>query len=172
MTSLASKVFTGIAASAMTLTPLATADAQDALSSANQNVAPASVSTEPLTVQYVEASDRTLNDARTIAADASHERLAIVVWGGNRALQQEAYNAALDLVDMGIEVAFVRAPDHDESASEAFMQVYARATPRAEGHWSETRLAEVRPDVRNAALRAYEDAFPQRLAALQPASLR
>lgn len=169
MPSLATKIFGGVAAGALALSATP-ALADDAAVPANNNVAAASV--EPLSVQYVEASDRTLNDARFIAANASHDGIAIVVWGGNHALQQEAYNAALDLVDMGIEVAFVRAPDHDSSDGEAFMQIYALATPRAEGHWSEARLSEVRPDVRNAALRAHQAAFPEQVAVLQPATLR
>lgn len=164
MKNVANKLFGLAAATALAVTPMG-AGAQDAIQPANANA-----SVQAQTVQYVGAENETINDARMLAASASQNKIAIVVWGGNRALQQEAYNAALDLNDMGIRVAFVRAPDHDSSDQEAFMQVYGRAAPRAEGHWSVERLAEVRPDVRSAALQAHQDIFPEQVAAIQPAA--
>tara|TARA_R110001592_G_scaffold100311_2_gene284732 strand:- start:167 stop:646 length:480 start_codon:yes stop_codon:yes gene_type:complete len=156
-------MFGAVAAGALVLTPTAIF-AEDAVAPANMNVAAASVST--LQVQFVDAHNRTANDARTLAADASHNKIAIVVWGGNRTIQQEAYNAARDLVGAGIPTAFVLAPDGNGSTGDAYMQVYAASTPRTEATFGTNYAHEVRADLRNAGLVAYREAFPAQVAAL------
>tara|TARA_R110000850_G_scaffold38800_28_gene101014 strand:- start:5381 stop:5893 length:513 start_codon:yes stop_codon:yes gene_type:complete len=164
MRNVANKIFGAVASAALVATPVAMANAEDAVTSANTNVAVATV--DPLQVQYVGAQDQTLNDARTLVADASHNKVAIVVWGGNRTLQQEAYNAALDLVDMGIPTAFVLAPDHNSSEAEAVMQVYAGSRPYTDAAIGTDHANIVRTTMREAGVVAYRDAFPQRVAAL------
>ncbi len=159
----AKTIFGSIAAGVFALTPV-TAFSQAA--PANQNVTPVAASVQELQVQYVGVQDRSINDARFIAAAASRDKVAIVVWGGNRTIQQEAYNAALDLVDMGIPTAFVLAPDHNSLDDEAVTQVYAASTPRSDGHYGTDHANLVRADMRDAGIAAYREAFPQQLAAL------
>lgn len=118
-------------------------------------------------VQFVDAQDHTINDARILAAAASSQRVAIVVWGGDRTLQQEAYNAARDLNSMGIETAFVLAPDHNSLSGDAVMQTYADSLPRSDAHWGINNSNQVRADMRQAGLAAYREAFPERYRTLQ-----
>ena len=173
MTSWAKKALSAFIGATMIATPLSACAAEDsAASEANTEAGNESTSSAPsmqatkLSLQYVGAQDRTINDARTLAADASHNKVAIVVWGGNRTIQQEAYNAALDLIDMGIPTAFVLAPDHNDLDGDAVMQVYAGSTPRSDGRMGTDNAAFIRADMREAGLRAYKEAFPQRVATL------
>jgi hypothetical protein len=142
---------------------LATASLPFAGAVAQERPAEASTSS----VQFIDAQNRTMNDARTLAADASHNRIAIVVWGGNRAIQQEAYNAARDLVGMGIPAAFVLAPDGNGVDADAYMQVYAASTPRSEATYGANYANLVRADLRNAGVTAYHEAFPREFEALK-----
>ena len=159
----AKTIFGSIAAGALALTPVA---AFSQAAPANQNTTPVAASVQQLQVQFVDAQNRTPNDARILAAAASNERVAIVVWGGNRALQQEAYNAARDLVGVGIPTAFVLAPDGNGLENDAYMQVYAASTPRTEATFGTNFAHEVREDLRNAGLYAYREAFPAQMVAL------
>lgn len=147
-------------------TPLAVANAEDAVTPANMNVAAASVVSPE--VQFVDAQFETPNDARVLAAAASHDRVAIVVWGGNRAIQQEAYFAARDLAGAGIPTAFVLAPDGNGIDTDAFLQIYADAAPRADGTLAQNGVERIRQVTRDGALAAYREAFPAQLAALTP----
>lgn len=146
-------------------TPVAMANAEDTVTPANTNVAAAAVATPQ--VQFVDAQSRTMNDARILAAAASNDKVAIVVWGGNRALQQEAYNAARDLAGVGIPTAYVLAPDHNSLEGDAVMQVYAASTPRFDAHGGSDNASDVRPIMRDAGVDAYREAFPAQLAALR-----
>ncbi len=150
----------------MVATPLAAAHAEDTATPANINVATASVATPQ--VQFVDAQDRTPNDARLLAAAASTDQVAIVVWGGNRAIQQEAYNAARDLAGVGIPTAFVLAPDGNGIETDAFLQIYAAAAPRADGTLAQNGVERIRQVTRDGALAAFREAFPAQLAALTP----
>lgn len=162
MKNVAKKIFAGIAGTALALSP-ASAIANDDAPATN---GAAAITANALTVQFVGAQNRTINDARTLAADASHNKVAIVVWGGNRAIQQEAYNAALDLVDMGIPTAFVLAPDENGLEGDAAMTVYAASLPRSDSRWGTNYTDQVRADMREAGIAAYREAFPQQVAAL------
>lgn len=159
----AKTIFGSIAAGALALTPVA---AFSQAAPANQNTTPVAVSVQQLQVQYLTAQDLSNDGARLVAASASRDKIAIVVWGGNRTIQQEAYNAALDLVDMGIPTAFVLAPDGNGSDGDAYMQVYAASTPRSESTFGTEYANLVRADMREAGLVAYREAFPRQLAAL------
>lgn len=117
-------------------------------------------------MQFVDAQRDTPNDARILAAAASRDKVAIVVWGGNRTIQQEAYNAARDLVGMGIPTAFVLAPDDNGLDGDAAMTVYAASLPRSDSRWGTNYAREVRADMREAGIDAYRRAFPAQLAAL------
>lgn len=153
-----------MAGAALVATPMVTAIAQDAATPANMNVAAASVTTPQ--VQFVDAQNRTPNDARILAAAASTDQIAIVVWGGNRTIQQEAYNAARDLVGMGIPAAFVLAPDDNGLVNDAALQVYAASLPRSDGRMGTDNAQYVRADMREAGIAAYREAFPAQLAQL------
>tara|TARA_R110002110_G_scaffold67928_8_gene184406 strand:+ start:611 stop:1102 length:492 start_codon:yes stop_codon:yes gene_type:complete len=160
MRNVANKIFGAVAAGAMAMTPMA---AFSQAAPANQNV---DVSVQQPSVQYVDATRETMAGARGFAAAASNDKVAIVVWGGNRAIQQEAYNAALDLADMGIPTAFVLAPDGNGLDGDAHMQIYAASTPRANATYGTQYASEVRPSMREAGIAAYREAFPAQLAVL------
>ena len=61
----------------MIATPLTVAHAEDTVTPANTNVAATTV--DPLEVQYLPAQDLTADGARLVAANASRDRVAIVV---------------------------------------------------------------------------------------------
>ena len=82
--------------------------------------------------QFVNVSDRSINDARLAAAAATKSQVAIVVWGGTKDLQHKAYKAAADLVGEGIPAAFVIAPDHNTTPHDAVFQVFAKSIPTGE----------------------------------------
>lgn len=159
----AAPVALGLGAVASAVVPFA-ATAQER-SVATQPVA-ANTNVATPTVQFIDAQNRTMNDARTLAADASHNKVAIVVWGGNRTIQQEAYNAARDLVGMGIPTAFVLAPDDNGTDGDAMLQVYAAALPRSDGRMGTNYAQFIRADMREAGIEAYRTAFPAQLARL------
>jgi hypothetical protein len=133
------------------------------LVAANTNVA---VSTTTPQVQYVDVSRYSAGYAREAAGAASHDGIAIVVWGGNRTIQQEAYNAARDLAGIGIRTAFVLAPDDNGLDGDAALQVYAASTPRSDGRMGTNNAQYIRTDMRDAGLRAYREAFPAQAIAL------
>lgn len=165
MASLARKTLSAFIGAAMIGAPIAAYASDDA--AANENIANSTTAVpQKLKIQYVGVQDRTINDARTAAADASHNKVAIIVWGGNRTIQAEAYKAALDLIDMGIPTAFVLAPDHNNLDGDAVMQTYAASTPRSDAHWGLNNADKVREDMREAGIAAYKQAFPQRVATL------
>lgn len=170
MASLAKRVL-GSFLGATLLATSAAACAEEAETATNTETAAATSSatatqSPQLSVQYVGAQDLSLDGAQFVAANASRDKVAIVVWGGNRTIQQEAYNAALDLIDMGIPVAYVLAPDHNSLDGDAVMQVYAASTPRHDSHVGTNSAADVREYMRDASVTAYREAFPQQFAAL------
>lgn len=104
------------------------------------------------------------------AAQASHNKIAIIVWGGNRELQQEAYNAALDLRDEGIPLAFILGPALVPLDNVASYQVYAGGRPMYEGYGSRFGSAHVnlvRPTVARMGRNAFREAFPEQYRALR-----
>ena len=166
MASLAKMAFGAIAGTAMMATPLATATAEDAANNNAQVTQVAAAAAVTPEVQFIDAQSFTTNDARFTAANASRDKVAIVVWGGNRALQQEAYFAARDLAGAGIPTAFVLAPDHNSLSDDAVMLVYAASTPRSDAAYGTNFAGEVRSNMRDAGLTAYREAFPAQVAQL------
>lgn len=118
------------------------------------------------TVQFIDAQNDAIPVARRLAAVASRDKVAIIVWGGNRTIQQEAYNAARDLVGMGIPTAFVLAPDDNGLDGDAALQVYAGSLPRSDGRMGANNAQYIRADMRDAGIEAYRTAFPAQLAQL------
>lgn len=173
MTSWAKKALSAFIGATMVATPLNACAAEDSVASeanteaTNENVSSApSMQATKLSVQFVGVQDQTINDARIVAAAASNSKIAIIVWGGNRTIQQEAYNAALDLIDMGIPVAFVLAPDTNGLEGDASFQIYARSEPRFDGSVGVDNASDLRPVIRQAGLDAHKEVFPQQVATL------
>jgi len=166
MASLAKMAFGAIAGTAMMATPLATATAEDAANSNAQVTQVAATAAVTPQVQFVNAMDRTENDARILAAAASTDKVAIVVWGGNRAIQQEAFFAARDLAGAGIPTAFVLAPDGNGIEADAYLEIYAASTPRRDGTIANNGAERIRQVTRDGGLAAYREAFPTQVAQL------
>ena len=119
----------------------------------------------------LDGSKRSADFVRTGAAAASQDKIAIIVWGGNRVLQQEAYNAALDLRDAGIDVAFIIGPDSNRFDVDAEFQVYARGVPVYEGNgalFGEANAHEVRPTVIRMGRNAHAAHFSTQTTGQQP----
>jgi len=156
---------TGVAlAGAMALPAIANDDANDApVIEASVSVEAPAKMTKP---QYVGAAHETPNDARILAAAASRDKVAIVVWGGTKELQLEAYKAAQQLVNEGIPVAFVLAPDSNGFTADAFFQTYAMSKPYGEATYGVDNAHLVRADIYQGARDAYTSNFPQRYSQL------
>jgi len=159
----AAPVALGLGAVASAVVPFA-ANAQERPVAAQPVAANTNIATP--TVQFIDAQNDAIPVARRLAAVASRDKVAIVVWGGNRTIQQEAYNAARDLVGMGIPTAFVLAPDDNGLDADAAMTVYAASLPRSDSRWGTNYASEVRTDMREAGIEAYRTAFPAQLAQL------
>lgn len=153
---------------AMMATP---AFAGENAANSNVPVANASISsTAPKAMaepHFVNASTWTENDASLAAAAASVDKVAIVVWGGSKQLQYEAFLAAQDLVNAGVPTAFVLAPDHNSTPNDAVFQVYAKSAPQGEdSHIGVNHTDLVRSAMYEHAKYAYQTNFPQRVASL------
>lgn len=160
----AAPIALGIGAAATAFIPAAgiaqTMQAQPA--AANANV-------QQVAFQTLDGSSRSVRFVQAGAAEASRDKIAIVVWGGSRELQQQAYNAALDLRDQGVPLAFIIGPDLNGYTEDANFQVYARSLPQFEGDGANiggANVAMVRPEVVRMGREAYARGFPRELAAL------
>lgn len=160
----AAPIALGIGAAATAFIPAAgiaqTMQAQPA--AANANV-------RQVAFQTLDGSSRSVRFVQAGAAEASRDKIAIVVWGGSRELQQQAYNAALDLRDQGIPLAFIIGPDLNGYTEDANFQVYARSLPQYEGNgatFGGAHADEVRPTVVRMGQNAFRNQFPRELAAL------
>lgn len=165
MASLATRAFGILAAGAAALTPLSPALSQDATTPANAN---ASVDTETPFATFND-TDQTPDFVRTGAAMASRDKIAIVVFSGNRNLQREAYQAALQLRDEGMPLALILGPSLDPTNSSAAIQVYARGVPVYEGYGAvigEDNIASVQPETLRGARSAHQRHFGERTATL------
>jgi len=149
---------------------LATAMAMPALAQDAANDAPvvnASVATTTMTKpQFVNVSDWNIGDARVAAAAASSDKVAIVVWGGTKELQYEAFLAAQDLVNEGIPAAFVIAPDTNGHTADAYFEVFAKSAPKGDSTFGVKNAHLVRQDMYDGAKSAYNSTFPVRVAEL------
>lgn len=157
-------IFGSVAAGALLLS-VSAAIAQGA--PANQSVA--KPSSEPVAFATFNDTDRSVNFVKEGAAAASSDKIAIVVFSGNRKLQREAYQAALQLRDDGLPLALILGPSLDPSNSSAAIQVYARSVPVYEGYGAiigEDNIDYLRAEMIRAARSAYERHFPERYRAL------
>jgi hypothetical protein len=167
MKNVANKTFGLATAGALALTPMA-AHAEDAAVPANGNAA----SVQQVAFSTFDGRQRSIRFVEAGAAEASRDKVAIIVWSGNRELQQEAYNAALQLRDEGYSLALILGPSLGEGDNDANIQVYARGVPVYEGTgaWIGRNNADmVRPETVRMAREASISHFPREVASLAPA---
>jgi len=165
MRNVANKMFGAVAAGAMAMTPMA---AFSQAAPANQNVTPVAVAVSTPFATFND-TDQTPDFVRTGAAMASRDKIAIVVFSGNRDLQREAYQAALQLRDEGVPLALILGPSLDPSNSSAAIQVYARSVPVYEGYGAVIGIDNidmVQSETLRGARSAYQRHFPRELATL------
>jgi hypothetical protein len=174
MSALTNRIFRNVvAAPALALATAAAAFSPAAVAAQERPVAAqpvaANANVQQVAFQTLDGSSRSVRFVQAGAAEASRDKIAIVVWGGNRELQQQAYNAALDLRDQGIPLAFIVGPDLNGYDVDANFQVYARGVPVFDGdgaHLGANHASEVRPTVLRMGQTAFRDHFPRELAAL------
>jgi len=143
---------------------------EDAANS-NATVVAASVSTAPARMTkplYKDVSKLASKEAiLQELANVSIDKVAIVVWGGNRTLQQEAWNASLDLVRDGIPTVMVVAPDHNSLPQDAIFQIYAKSLPQGQdGHFGTDHADKVRVNMYENGKYAYRKNYTQQVAGL------
>ncbi len=103
--------------------------------------------------------DESTRLVRTMTAQASRNRVAIVVWGGSNSIIQQAYNAAVELHREGVLVSFLLGPADGLPANQAHIQVYVDG-----GRHSDTLAVSGGDETRLAVLRAGRAGNNQRLA--------
>ena len=166
MRNVANKIFGLAAAGAMAMTPMA---AFSQAAPANQNITPVAASVQPVAFATFDDTDQTPDFVRTGAAMASRDKVAIVVFSGNRDLQREAYQAALQLRDEGVPLALILGPSLDPSNSSAAIQVYARSVPVYEGYGAVIgvdNIDHLRAETLRGARSAYQRHFSREIATL------
>ena len=176
MSALTNKIFRNVvAAPALALATAAAAFSPAAVAAQERPVAAqpvaanANVQAQPVAWQTLDRRSSTVRGTQGSAAEASRDKIAIIVWGGNRELQQQAYNAALDLRDQGIPLAFIVGPDLNGYDVDANFQVYARGAPAFEGNGATlgvNHASNVRSTVVRMGQTAYRDFFAPEVAAL------
>ncbi|MGE4314322.1 MAG: hypothetical protein AB7E85_08660 [Pseudobdellovibrionaceae bacterium] len=130
--------------------------------------AAANANVQQVAFQTLDGSTRTPDFVRTGAAMASRDKIAIVVWGGNRDLQRQAYDAALDLRDQGIPLAFIVGPSQLPTNNATMIEIYGRGVSATQLVIGQDNIANLRGDVRSESQAAYGRMFPRELAALDP----
>lgn len=175
MSALTNKIFRNVvAAPALALATAAAAFSPAAVAAQERPVAAqpvaANANVQQVAFQTLDGSSRSVRFVQAGAAEASRDKIAIVVWGGNRELQQQAYNAALDLRDQGIPLAFIVGPSLDPANAQnyAHVEIYAagRSALDSPGIFGSARANEMRPMIVREAQRTYAIAFPTQVAAL------
>ena len=174
MSFMSNRLFKMAAAPALALASLSSAAVPFAAANAQERpvaAQPVAANTNVQQVSFATFNDsnRSVRFVQAGAAEASRDKIAIIVWGGNRDLQQQAYNAALDLRDQGIPLAFIVGPDLNGVDADANFQVYARGVPAfdADGaRFGLDHIMKVRPEVTRMGLEAYARGFPREAAAL------
>ena len=157
------------AAASSAAVPIAAANAQERPVAAQPVAANTNVAVDPVVFQTSDARNVSVRGVQAGAAEASRDKIAIIVWGGNRDLQRQALAAAYDLRDQGIPLAFIVGPDLNGVDADANFQVYARGVPAfdADGaRFGLDHITKVRPEVTRMGLEAYARGFPREAAAL------
>ena len=168
MASLATRAFGVLAAGAAALTPISPALSQDAATPANTN-APAESQSSVTPFATFNDTDQSISFVEEGAAAASSDKIAIVVFSGNRELQREAYRAALQLRDEGVPLALILGPSLDPTNSSASIQVYAQSVPVFDGSGAIIGINNsdmVQPETMRMARIAHNRHFPQAVATL------
>lgn len=152
--------------------PFAGAVAQERPVAAQPVAANANVQAQPVAWQTLDRRSSTVRGTQGSAAEASRDKIAIVVWGGNVEIQRQAFEAAQDLRDEGIPLAFIVGPSLDPANAQnyAHIDIYAAGRPGGGDGPSiiigSQRADELRPMLVNEARRTYAIAFPTQVAAL------
>ncbi|WP_147395390.1 hypothetical protein [Altericroceibacterium spongiae] len=126
------------------------------------------VQATPVAFQTIDGSTRSIRVVQAGASEASRDKIAIVVWGGNRELQQQAYNAALDLRDQGIPLAFIVGPSRMPYDNAIMIDIYGKGVPVSDLTVGAQRIAALRPTLSAQGMQAYGRMFPRELAMLSP----
>ena len=93
------------------------------------------------------------------ASEASIGRITIVVWGGNRTLQMEAYLAAQDIAAQGIPVAFIVGPERNGLEGDAEFDIYAKGGSVVEARYGMQNVGIVRERIKAFSLEAHRAFF-------------
>lgn len=159
----AAPIALGIGAAATAFIPAAgiaqTMKAQPAAANTN-------VQATPVTFQTSDARNISVRGVQAGAAEASRDKIAIIVWGGSRELQQQAYNAALDLRDQGVPLAFIVGPSQMPNNNAVIIEIYGRGVSATQMMVGRERISELRSGLRMESEAAYARMFPRELAAL------
>lgn len=161
----AAPVVLGLGAAASAFVPAASF-AQERPVATQPVAANANVAVDPVVFQTIDGSTRSIRVVQAGASEASRDKIAIVVWGGNRELQQQAYNAALDLRDQGIPLAFIVGPSRLPYDNAVMIDIYGRSVPVSDLTVGAERIAELRPTLSEQGVQAYGRMFPREVAAL------
>lgn len=157
-------IFGMTVAGALAAIPLA-AYAEDAAVPANAN----SVSVQQPIFASMDGRERPISFVEEGAAAASHDKIAIIIWGGNHELQREAYLAARELNSEGVDLALILGPPLGTGDRAVNIQVYARSVPVFEGSGALigiNNIDEVAPTVMEMGRTAQARHFTQRVASL------
>lgn len=170
MSALTNRIFRAAApfvlgATAATM-PFSNAVAQEGPVAAQPVAANANVQAQPVAWQTLDRRTSTVRGTQGSAAEASRDKIAIVVWGGNVELQRQAYAAALDLRDQGIPLAFIVGPSQLPTENAAMIEIYGRGVSATQMMVGQERIAELRGGLRAEGQAAYGRMFPRELAAL------
>lgn len=101
--------------------------------------------------QYLEASDISIEQGKYLISLVYDRKIVIAVWGGTFDFQQQLYNAALDLRDKNIQVAFIRLKDNDEDPDTSLVALYAAKDHRYVARWNVNDKDKVRAFISPAA---------------------
>ena len=177
MSALTNKIFRNVVAAPALALAAATAAFVPAAGLAQTTPVAANTNVQAQPVPFSTFDDRgkSVRFVQAGASEASRDKIAIVVWGGNLELQRQAYAAALDLRDQGVPLAFIIGPSFDPANGQNYadIDIYALGAPITKDGDSlimigSSRASELRPLLVAQATKASRQAFPAQLAALTP----
>jgi hypothetical protein len=154
-----------LATAAAAFSPAAVA-AQERPVAAQPVAANANVQAQRVAWQTLDRRSSTVRGTQGSAAEASRDKIAIVVWGGNVEIQRQAFEAAQDLRDEGIPLAFIVGPSQLPTENAAMIEIYGRGVSATQMMVGQERVAELRGGLRAEGQAAYGRMFPRELAAL------
>ncbi|MGE4314323.1 MAG: hypothetical protein AB7E85_08665 [Pseudobdellovibrionaceae bacterium] len=127
----------------------------------------ANANVQQVAFQTSDARNVSVRGVQAGAAEASLDKIAIVVWGGNRDLQRQAYAAALDLRDKGIPLAFIVGPSRLPSDGAVMIDIYGRGVSATQMMIGSDNISSLRTDLRQQGEIVYGRMFPREFEALK-----